>query len=128
MTAHHFEYRVRPDSPTNSRFFELSGILDSSKAVERLAEDLRNETVRHLVLDFSHVTYVNSTGFGVLIVLVNELREGGREIYITDPHPRVRVVFEQLGGDELPVFRSGDARAKIVASGAVSPPPPPIGS
>ncbi len=119
-----FEFRVAPQAPPNARLYHLIGVLDSSKAVERLAVELRNETARHLILDFQQVTYVNSTGFGILVELVIELRDGGKEVYIIDPHPRVKVVFEQLGGDELPIYRAPDAIAKITAASLVPPPPP----
>lgn len=120
MTAR-FEYRARPDGPQNARCYDLVGVLDSSKAMEELAADLRVQTAQHLLLDFSRVTYCNSTGFGTMLVLVNELMEAGKAIYITDPHARVRVVFEQLGGEELPIFRGADALERIKSA----PPPPP---
>lgn len=121
MTAR-FEYRVRPDAPPNARCFDLVGVLDSSKAMEALAGELRLETAQHLLMDFSRVTYINSTGFGTMLVLINELMDAGKKVYITDPHARVRVVFEQLGGEELPIFRAQDALNMIKAA----PPPPPL--
>lgn len=118
------EYRVAPQAPPNARVYELSGVMDSSKAVEGLSNALRGDAARHLVLNFQRVTYVNSTGFGILIELVAELRDAGKVLYFTDPHPRVRVVFEQLGGDELPICGSADAMAKITAASLVPPPQP----
>lgn len=108
-----FEFRIRPDNLPQARAFEASGSLDSSKALEALAQALRSDAARHLLVDFGRVTYVNSTGFGALVVLTHELREAGKALYILDPHPRVRLVFGQLGGDELPVYKAEDAAAAI---------------
>lgn len=108
-----FEYRARPGGPPDTLVYDLAGMLDSSKAIEGMAEEFCKSTALHFVLDFRQVTYINSTGFGALFMLVNDFAEAGRAVYVADPSPRARMVLEQLGGGAIVILTMAEALETI---------------
>jgi anti-sigma B factor antagonist len=52
---------------------------------------------RHLTLDFTAVSFVDSSGLGVLVGTYKRLREDGGSIRIVGAQPSVRKVFEITG-------------------------------
>jgi len=52
---------------------------------------------RHITLDFDAVTFVDSSGLGVLVGTYKRLREDGGSIRIVGAQPSVRKVFEITG-------------------------------
>jgi anti-sigma B factor antagonist len=52
---------------------------------------------RHITLDFADVSFVDSSGLGVLVGAYKRLREDGGSIRIVSAQPSVRKVFEITG-------------------------------
>jgi anti-sigma B factor antagonist len=52
---------------------------------------------RHITLDFDAVSFVDSSGLGVLVGAYKRLREDGGSIRIVGAQPSVRKVFEITG-------------------------------
>lgn len=93
---------------------ELNGRLVSSCAEEfkeRLSVYL--SSCRKLVLDFSHVIDIDSTGLGALVYILHKTRSSGGNIKIACIQPRPRIVF-----DVTKVYRVFDIYDSV--KGAVS--------
>jgi anti-sigma B factor antagonist len=75
----------------------------SPQLKERLAESIE-AGARHLVLDLSMTTFIDSTAIGVLVGAVMRLREldgGSLTIVCADENQRVLRIFEIAGVDSL---------------------------
>jgi anti-sigma B factor antagonist len=73
-----------------------SGEVDLATA-RGLGDVLRDETqdgVGHVVVDLSEVTYLDSTGLGVLLSALRRLTRLGRSLALVCPEGSVRRVFE----------------------------------
>jgi anti-sigma B factor antagonist len=55
------------------------------------------ETTRHVVVDLSKVSFIDSTGVGTIIRAVNALRERGQRLTLRAPTPMTKTVFETVG-------------------------------
>ena len=55
------------------------------------------ETTRHVVVDLSKVSFIDSTGVGTIIRAVNVLRERGQRLTLRSPTPMTKTVFETVG-------------------------------
>lgn len=59
-------------------------------------------------IDGRDLDYVDSTGLGVLISILKEVREDEYNIYISDVKPNIRKIFDITKLDKLFIFRSED--------------------
>lgn len=92
-----------------------------------------NQGVKNLILIFSDVKYINSTGMGLLVKLADKFQEGGGDIKLVGVPEKVIALFDMLG--LLSLFKiyenEEDAVDSITQSGAAksappAPPAPPI--
>ena len=86
----------------DSVYAELSGELDEYSAEyvrisldDLLSGGLKNKT--KLVLDFSRVSFMDSTGIGVLLGRYNKFSKNDISIYIKNPTSYVNRIFEMTG-------------------------------
>jgi anti-sigma B factor antagonist len=56
---------------------------------------------RAVVVDLSRVTYIGSSGMGVLAQLSHEMAVAGRSLQLTGCSPRLRRAFEVTGLDQV---------------------------
>jgi anti-sigma B factor antagonist len=78
---------------------EVAGEIELNNAA-RLRTELRNvcETAAcRVVVDMSRVTFIDSTGIGVLVGALKRTREHDGSFALVCPQPRVRRVFEITG-------------------------------
>ena len=83
-------------------YAELYGELDEYSAEYvriSLDDQLRpsNKGKRKLVLDFSNVSFMDSTGIGVLLGRYNKFSKNNINIYIKNPTSYVNRIFEMSG-------------------------------
>lgn len=83
-------------------YAELSGELDecSAEYVRISLDDLLNKlpnTKTKLVLDFSNVSFMDSTGIGVLLGRYNKFSKQDVGIFIKNPTSYVNRIFEMTG-------------------------------
>jgi anti-anti-sigma factor len=79
----------------------LSGELDASTAsflYDKLS-DLEVEDVEHVVLDLAQVTFMDSTGLGVIMTEHKRLQHSKGSLTIFSPPSSVRRLFEITGLD-----------------------------
>lgn len=58
---------------------------------------LRDPMIRHLVLDFSGITFMDSSGIGLIIGRYKLLAKRGGAVSIRNADPRVSRIFEMSG-------------------------------
>lgn len=83
-----------------SLFVKISGELDL-----KVADSLRTELDRlidenpgkELILDFSNVNFIDSSGLGVLLGRYKKIYSKGNKIYIKDVQPQVKRILELSG-------------------------------
>ncbi len=82
-------------------FAELSGELDeySAEYVRISLDDLLNNTFsgKKLVLDFSGVSFMDSTGIGMLLGRYNKFSKNDICMFIKNPTSYVNRIFEMTG-------------------------------
>ena len=90
-----------------------------------IAQDFRDAAIemvqpKHSIcaLDLSHVTFVDSTGIGAMIALMNRLGRD-RRLEICGPAPMVRKVFRMTRLDT--VFNIHDSLAPVLAGAGDAP-------
>ena len=77
----------------------IKGSIDGSTLVqfeEKLLGFLE-EGIKYLILVFSEVKYINSTGMGVLVKLADRFQEVGGEVNLVDVPEKLIALFNMLG-------------------------------
>jgi anti-sigma B factor antagonist len=78
---------------------ELSGELDAHTA-SRLEDSLKrliDENKYHIVVNCQNLEYIASAGLGVFMAYIEDVRELGGDIKLTNMNPKVYNVFDLLG-------------------------------
>lgn len=66
-----------------------------SEYLRTKTEELKKTGCRHIIADFSNVSYIDSTGIGFLIAIyTGVLRDRGGEFVLSGPNRRVREVLD----------------------------------
>ena len=85
--------------------FDMAATFTVEPKLERAA-DL--DGLRRLTLDLSGVTFLDSTGLGVVMRLASDLQSRGTDLEIVPGPPEVQRVFETAGlADALPFAHEG---------------------
>jgi anti-anti-sigma factor len=103
-------FSVTVHDADGERTLHVDGELDIASAAElRSAGDsaFADPSVTAVRVDLRGVTFMDSTGLGVLIGLRNGAETAGKDLVLTDPSPTVSRLLELSG--LLKVFRVEDA-------------------
>jgi anti-sigma B factor antagonist len=84
------------DTSGETAVLRISGEVDISTAPQ-LRERLRQLDSRSVVVDLSAMTFIDSTGLGVLVGAFKRLREGGGDLVLRAPTRSTRKVLELTG-------------------------------
>lgn len=78
---------------------ELAGAIDTKTIAEfqKTLDSIQQKGVQKLVLDFSKVKYVNSTGLGALVKYADTFRQVGGGVALMKVPAKVKIVIEMLG-------------------------------
>ena len=116
------ELRLSTFNSNGATIVEAGGELELHNA-PRLREELKRicETDKpRCVVNMSDVSFIDSTGVGVLVGALKRAREHGGSLALACPQPRVRRVFEITGLlQALPIFDSLEA-AQAACAGELS--------
>ena len=97
----------------------LSGDLDhhNTKALrEEIDFAVRDQLPPVVVLDFSGVTFMDSSGIGLIMGRSRVTEEYGGKLEIHNPPPHIRKVLRISGADKLAVIRNYKAEAPAQAA------------
>ncbi len=67
------------------------------ESLKELILDRIESGARQLLIDFDSVNYIDSSGIGVLLVLLQAARKSGGDIRLSGTKPNIRDVFRQVG-------------------------------
>lgn len=102
------------DEPVDERtqVIALRGEVDAVTAPKlgRRLFSLAEEGKKGVVLDLSSVTFLDSTGLGVLLNALRQLSQRGARLVLVCPTERVQRPFQVTGlSERLPIFPSREA-------------------
>ena len=73
-------------------------------SIEKFRETIENQIktqVPEIILDCSELSYMDSTGMGVLIELRNKTKEMGQKIIMMNPRPNIKKLLTLTGVDKI---------------------------
>lgn len=106
------DLRLRTRNVEAATLVEIGGEIDLQSAPQLRAGLLKTSDVPspHVVIDLSEVSFIDSTGVGVLVGALKRARANGGEVHFCGVQARVRRVLEITGLlGLLPIFESRDA-------------------
>jgi anti-sigma B factor antagonist len=79
------------------------GILDSTKATDFRSQIDRslNEGAKIILVDFSDVTFMDSSGLGALVLALKTIRGAGLKMFICSINEQVKMLFELTSMDRV---------------------------
>lgn len=88
---------------SESWIVELSGELDVSCAdkLKSLVNDNIEEKFSNIVLDMKNLSYIDSTGIGIIVGIMKRLREDGKDISLLNAKDNVKKIFKITGLDQI---------------------------
>src|SRR5699024_6631864 len=78
----------------------LSGELDHHEAEilrEIWRQKLRDEDVRHVILNLEEMIFMDSSGIGVLVGRYKEISQAGGELVVCKVNPSLKKIFDMSG-------------------------------
>lgn len=84
----------------NVLIVRLSGELDHHEATilrEAWQNKLREGTVQHVILNLEEVSFMDSSGIGVLLGRYKEIMQLGGELVVCSVNPSIKRIFEMSG-------------------------------
>ncbi len=92
-------FSIRRATQDGLTILSLDGFLDAHTAPEFETAMQQELDAGHnkLIVDCQGLSYISSAGLGVFMSFLEEIREGGGDIKICGPSPKVLQVFEILG-------------------------------
>lgn len=84
----------------NVLIVRLSGELDHHESTglrEAWQKKLQEEQVQHVVLNLQHVTFMDSSGIGVILGRYKEILRLGGELVVCSVNPAIQRIFEMSG-------------------------------
>ena len=80
----------------DTEVLHLNGRLDmnTSSEVKSRIKELLDKQTKKMILNLARVDFINSSGLGVLVSLLRDVRLANSKLAITNPSPYVREIFE----------------------------------
>lgn len=95
------------------QILDIAGELDAHTApdLERVILKHIEDEQYHLIVNFSSLEYISSAGLGVFMAYIEELRERGGDMKLSNMQPSVYNVFDLLGFPSLYDILDKEAQA-----------------
>ncbi len=84
----------------NNLYIRLTGELDQSeaeKAKSRLDDLFEGKRYRNVVFDMSKLSFMDSTGIGIILSRYKKLKQQSIPVYITAPNPQIDKIIRVSG-------------------------------
>ena len=93
-----------------STLLNIEGVIKLGESAEFFAEALQRtlaEDGGHVMIDFSKINYIDSTGIGELVGYLTRFRNQQRKLILINPSDRIRKLLGVAHVDELfPIYES----------------------
>lgn len=98
---------------------ELIGSIDPStlNVLEDVMDRCMAEGKKRVIFDLGELSYINSTGMGMFVQFADSLREAGGNLVLMRIQPKVLLVIEMLGLQEIFPITDDEATAMPALSG-----------
>ena len=101
------------------RIIEPKGILDGTKATDfrdNIDRSIENG-VQIILVDFTDVTFMDSSGLGTLVLSLKTVRNAGIKMFLCSINEQVKMLFELTSMDSVfEIFDNREEFEKIVSS------------
>lgn len=98
MKAFSFEHRKAANDPC-CVIYELRGYIDAHTVIEfeRAIYGAMDSGLKCVILDISGLSYISSAGIGAMMGLARKLGQGGGDLVLLNPSPKVFAILDGLG-------------------------------
>jgi stage II sporulation protein AA (anti-sigma F factor antagonist) len=86
---------IEIDRQEDTLYFRLGGLMDYS-TIEGFEPNIP-ETVRNVVVDFTNLDFIDSTGIGAILLILHEANDRGADVEFVGLNDRVRELFDTVG-------------------------------
>ena len=88
---------------SNIKIIEPAGIFDVTQADEfyQQIDEALDQGSDKILIDLSEITFVDSSGLGVLVVALKKVKASQKEMYICSVNEQVRMLFELTSMDRV---------------------------
>lgn len=85
------------------KIIEPSGILDGTQANEfrQQVEEALDQGAETILIDLKDITFVDSSGLGILVVVLKKVRAAQKSMYVCSINEQVRMLFELTSMDQV---------------------------
>jgi len=85
------------------KIIEPSGILDGTQAdaFRKEVDEALDQGVDIILIDLAGITFVDSSGLGILVVILKKIRASQKEMYVCSINDQVRMLFELTSMDRV---------------------------
>jgi len=106
-------FEVMRDDSGEVSSLRLKGFLDAHTApdLERVIQKLIDEKRFKIIVNFKELNYISSAGLGVFMGFIEEVRNNGGDIKLTNMNPKIFRVFDLLGFPTLYEIRDDESQA-----------------
>lgn len=108
---------------SNIKILEPSGILDSTQAdtFRQQVDEALDSGAKTLLIDLKNITFIDSSGLGVLVVVLKKVRASQKQMYVCSINDQVRMLFELTSMDRVFDVLPDRAAFEQMAQGASRP-------
>ncbi|MEM1280153.1 MAG: STAS domain-containing protein [Cyanobacteria bacterium P01_D01_bin.6] len=103
----------------NIRILEPNGILDGTQAdaFRKEVDDALEAGVDKILIDLKNITFVDSSGLGLLVTVLKQVKASSKEMYVCSINDQVKMLFELTSMDRVfEVLSDREAFAKKIAN------------
>lgn len=88
---------------SNIRILEPAGILDGTKAeaFRQEVDAALDDGADTLLIDLANISFVDSSGLGILVVVLKKVRASQKKMYVCSINDQVRMLFELTSMDRV---------------------------
>ena len=88
---------------------------ESARQFTEFLDGILEEECRGVIIDLSHINYVDSTGLGELVGYMQMFNERGRSMALLNPHERIMSLFKLTSLDkEFNIFANLEDAVKAL--------------
>ncbi|MHC4870670.1 MAG: STAS domain-containing protein [Planctomycetota bacterium] len=120
MANFSYEFNVEDlDNGQKAYFVELTGSIDpeSFESFQAMFDELQAKDALFIAINFDGLTYINSTGMGLMVQVTDGFTSKGGEILLMRIPPKVMLVMEMLGLQEFFKIVNDEKQAKEAFAG-----------
>ncbi len=90
---------------------EAQGIFEKEygEQIRQQVLDLAKQDYQKILIDFSQVSFMNSTGLGILVSIYTTLKKIQKELFLCSINEQIKIIFELTGMDSCFVIYDDQA-------------------